>query len=234
MSASLALDRVSSGYGESVVLHNVSLEVGENEAVALLGKNGMGKSTLLKAVMGFLSKKSGSVSILGRDVTQWKPHKVAQLGVSYAAQEHSLFADLSIYDNLSLGLRHMFLFKELFDEIIKLFPVFEDRLQQHAGTLSGGEQKMLLVARTLMMCPKVILLDEITEGLQPSIVDRLAEALLQERKRRKTSMLIIEQNISFALRVADRYLILKQGEISDQGGCGDVGAAAVIMNYFHV
>ncbi|MDR2744516.1 MAG: ATP-binding cassette domain-containing protein, partial [Desulfovibrio sp.] len=139
MSAAIALQHIVSGYGESVVLRGVSFELGENEAVAVMGKNGMGKSTLLKTILGYLPKKSGAVTILGKNVTHWKPYRIARLGIAYAAQEHSFFADLSVYDNLALGLKQQFYFPEYFREILQWFPVFEDRLSQPAGTLSGGE-----------------------------------------------------------------------------------------------
>ncbi|MDR2051651.1 MAG: ABC transporter ATP-binding protein [Deltaproteobacteria bacterium] len=234
MNTALRLDQVSSGYGAAIVLRDISLEVGMDESIAIMGKNGMGKSTLLKTIMGYLPKKSGSVFLLGENISSWKPYRIARLGVGYAAQEHSIFADLSVYDNLSLGLKNLLYFKGRFDEILRLFPVFEDRLAQQAGTLSGGEQKMLLVARTLILHPKVIILDEITEGLQPSVIERLAAALVYERKRSGTSMLIIEQNIPFALKVADRYLIMKQGELIDRGNTGDPGAAASVLRHFQL
>lgn len=213
----IQLQSITSGYKASVVLRDLSLSIDAGEAVALLGKNGMGKSTLLKSIMGYLPKMAGSVHVAGNDVTQLQPHRIAATGIAYAAQERALFADLSIRDNLRLGLQKESLFDERFDAITSIFPVFKDRLKQYAGTLSGGEQKMLLVARALMMRPSIILLDEITEGLQPSVIDRLAEALIGERRQHGTALLVIEQNVPFAMRVADRYLILKQGEIVDSG-----------------
>ena len=215
--AGLHLDAVTSGYKASVVLRDLSLAIAPGEAVALLGKNGMGKSTLLKTVMGYLPKKGGTIRLGGEDITRLAPHRIARLGIAYAAQEQALFTDLSIRDNLRLGLVKESVFGERFAEIEPVFPVFKSRLKQYAGTLSGGEQKMLLLARALMMRPAVILLDEITEGLQPSVIDRLAKALLWEREQRGTTMLIIEQNVPFALKVADRFLVLKQGEIVDEG-----------------
>ncbi|MFW5329663.1 ABC transporter ATP-binding protein [Hydrogenophaga sp. ZJX-1] len=230
----LMLGGITSGYGSSVVLRDLTLKVGKGEAVALLGKNGMGKSTLLKSVMGFLPKSAGTVKVDGIDITRMQPHQVARQRVAYAAQEHSLFADLSIRDNLRLGLERESLFRERFDEIEPLFPVFRSRLQQYAGTLSGGEQKMLLLARSLMMRPAVILLDEITEGLQPSVIDRLANALLKERSERGTTMLVVEQNVPFALKVADRYVILKQGELVDEGPAKDAAAEETVFEHLRV
>lgn len=230
----LALSGVSSGYRTSVVLRELSLNVAPGEAVAVLGKNGMGKTTLLKTIMGYLPKKRGSVHVNGEDVTRLGPHRVAAIGIAYAAQEHALFQDLSIRDNLRLGLPRESMFDERYALIDPIFPFLKDRLRQHAGTLSGGEQKMLLVARALMMRPSIILLDEITEGLQPSVIDRVAEALLWERRQHQTTLLIIEQNVPFALKVADRYAVLKQGEIVDEGSAKDAGAEGAVYDHLHV
>jgi len=227
--ALLQLKDVSSGYKASLVLRKLSLSVASGEAVAVLGKNGMGKSTLLKTIMGYLPKASGAVHVGGLDITRHGPHRVARAGIAYAALEHALFTELSIRDNLRLALAKESAFDERFSEIESVFPVFKTRLKQFAGTLSGGEQKMLLVARALMMRPAIMLLDEITEGLQPSVIERLAEALLGERKKRGTTMLLIEQNVPFALKVSDRFLILKQGEIVDEGSAR---AATAVQRIF--
>jgi len=230
----LALDGVTSGYRASVVLRDLSLQVRQGEAVALLGKNGMGKSTLLKTVMGFLAKKAGAVHLNGENITRLPPHRIARQGIAYASQEQPLFADLSIRDNLRLGLAQESLFEERFAAVEPLFPVFRSRLAQYAGTLSGGEQKMLLLARALMVRPSVSLLDEITEGLQPSVIDRLAQALLHERAQHGTSLLIVEQNVPFALQVADRYVVLKQGELVDEGLAKAEGAVESVFNHLRV
>lgn len=232
--AALRVDAISSGYKASVVLRDTSLTVRSGESVALLGKNGMGKSTLLKTIMGYLPKKAGTVHLHGKDITRLPPHRVSRMGVAYAAQEHAIFTELSIRDNLRLGLASDSAFDERFAAIEPVFPVFKSRLKQYAGTLSGGEQKMLLVARALMARPSVVLLDEITEGLQPSVVDRIAEALLGERRQHGTTMLLIEQNVPFALTVADRYLVLKQGEIVDEGDTKALGATGAIFDHLRV
>jgi ABC-type branched-subunit amino acid transport system ATPase component len=230
----LQLRSVSSGYKASIVLRGMSLEIFPGEAVALLGKNGMGKTTLLKTIMGYLPKQAGSIHVRGKDITKLAPHRVAGLGISYAAQEQALFTELSIRDNLRLGLEKDALFDERFTAIEPVCPVFRDRLKQYAGTLSGGEQKMLLVARALMMRPSLVLLDEITEGLQPSVIDRIGAALLRERALNGTTMLIVEQNVPFALKVADRYLVLKQGEIVDEGSAKAAGATSAIFDHLRV
>ncbi|ANN71201.1 ABC transporter ATP-binding protein [Bordetella bronchialis] len=232
--SALKLDGVVSGYGASVVLRGVSMDIAAGQAVALLGKNGMGKSTLLKTVMGYLPKQGGSVALDGEDITRLPPHRVARKGVAYAAQEQAIFTELSVRDNLRLGLARETDFPARFAAVEPIFPVFKDRLKQPAGTLSGGEQKMLLVARALMLRPSVILLDEITEGLQPSVIDRLAQALLWERRENGTTMLLIEQNVDFALRVTDRFLVLKQGEIVEQGSARDGAAAETVFAHLRV
>lgn len=230
----LNVDSVTSGYKASVVLRNLSLSIRRGEAVALLGKNGMGKTTLLKTIMGYLPTTTGAIHVDGHEITRQPPHRIARAGIAYAPQEHALFQDLSIRDNLCLGLPKVSVFDDRFAEIAPIFPVFKSRLKQDAGTLSGGEQKMLLVARALMMRPSIILLDEITEGLQPSVIDRLADALLWERDRHGTTILLIEQNVPFALKVADRYAVLKQGEIIEQGAAKDSGAAASVFDHLRV
>lgn len=234
MAVVLNVEGISSGYGDSMVIRDLSFSLGASESLAILGKNGMGKSTLLKSIMGYLPKKQGSITLLGTDITSCSPHRIASLGMTYAAQEQALFTELSVYDNLSLGLEHKNLFPLRFKEILPLFPVFENRLHQRAGTLSGGEQKMLLVARSLMMHPEVMLLDEITEGLQPSVIARLADALVWERRRHGTAMLIIEQNIPFALKVSDRFMILKKGEFVDSGRSDESGAADKVFHHLIV
>ncbi len=222
--AALDVKGVRSGYGEAPVLRDVSFDVRPGEIFALLGKNGMGKSTLLKSVMGFLPLHAGSVGLFGTDITGLPPHKVARREIAYTPQEQALFQDLTVEDNLRLGMRDDMAFDAGVKRIGQFFPVLPTRLKQRAGTLSGGEQKMLLVARALMSHPRLMLIDEISEGLQPSVIERLARVLRAERDESKVSILIIEQNVKFALSVADRYAVLKLGEIVDRG---DIGGADV-------
>ena len=215
--AALELQSIDSGYAQAMVLRGVSLRIASGTITALLGKNGMGKTTLLKSVMGYLPKRAGAVHLFGQDVTGWPAHRVAQQRVAYSPQEQALFAELSIRDNLRLGLASDIGFDERYAAMTEHFPFLAGRLAQRAGTLSGGEQKMLLVARALMARPRLILIDEITEGLQPSVITRLATALRRERDTQGTAMLIVEQNVGFALQVADRYSVLKRGEIVAEG-----------------
>jgi ABC-type branched-subunit amino acid transport system ATPase component len=232
--AALDVKGVLSGYGEAPVVRDVSFDVRPGEIFALLGKNGMGKSTLLKSVMGFLPLHSGRVGVFGADITGLPPHKVARRNIAYTPQEQALFQDLTVEDNLRLGTRDDTSFDAGLKRIGQFFPVLPTRLKQRAGTLSGGEQKMLLVARALMSRPKLMLIDEISEGLQPSVIERLAGVLRAERDESKVSILLIEQNVRFALSVADRYAVLKLGEIVDRGDIGGADAERRITNQLSV
>ncbi|MBX9961514.1 MAG: ABC transporter ATP-binding protein [Burkholderiales bacterium] len=234
MTAALEVSGLNSGYGEALVLRDVALTVEPGEIFALLGKNGMGKSTLLKTVMGFIAIRGGSVRLFGDDRTGQPPHRIARSAVAYTPQEQALFQDLSVRDNLQLGLRDRSHFDEDLARIGQAFPFLPTRLAQRAGTLSGGEQKMLLVARALMARPKLMLIDEITEGMQPSVIERLAGVLRGERDRAGTAMLLIEQNVQFALAVGDRYAVLKRGEIVDRGAVGEAGAVERITEHLSV
>ncbi len=234
MADMLRLEGVSSGYGESMVLRGLNLAVPRGSIVALLGKNGMGKTTLLKAAMGFLPKRAGRVFFDGHDVTREPAHRIARGAVSYTPQEQALFADLGIRDNLRLGLARDAALDERMTDIVELFPFLKGRDAQRAGTLSGGEQKMLLVARALLSRPALMLVDEITEGLQPSVVERVGAALRRERERFGTTLLLVEQNVGFALAVADRYAVLKRGAIVIDGATDDPGAADAIRAQLRV
>jgi len=230
----LDVQAASSGYDEAMVLRGVSLSIAPGKISALLGKNGMGKTTLLKSVMGYLPKRAGSVHLFGQDATAWPAHRVARHGVAYTPQEQALFAELSIRDNLRLGLASDTGFDERFAGVVEHFPFLAGRLAQVAGTLSGGEQKMLLVARALMARPRLMLIDEITEGLQPSVITRLARVLQRQRDEQGTAMLIVEQNVGFALEVADRYSVLNRGEIVAEGAAADGDAEHSIHAHLRV
>jgi len=232
--ATLEISALTSGYGEAIVVRGVSMTVAPGEIVALLGKNGMGKSTLLKTVMGFLPAREGRVMLHGRDVTGQPPHRIARQAIAYTPQEQAIFQDLSVGDNLRLGQAEASWFEEELARVAQVFPFLKERLGQRAGTLSGGEQKMLLIARALMARPKLMLVDEITEGLQPSIIEQLTEALAVQRERTGVAMLLVEQNVRFALNVADRWVVLKLGEIDDAGKSDAHNAAARIADHLSV
>ena len=217
MTPALELDGVTSGYGSTIVVRDVTLSVAPGEIVALVGKNGMGKSSLLKTAMGFLAARTGAVRVAGVDVTRLPPHARPGMALSYAPQEKAIFHDLSVRDNLRLGLASDAGFEAGLERIAAWFPVLGKRLRQSAGTLSGGEQKMLIVARGILMEPRIFLLDEVAEGLQPSVVDRLGEALARMRRESGTALLVVEQHIPFIVELADRFAVMKAGEIVESG-----------------
>jgi len=233
-SPALRLEGIASGYQSALVLRDLSLSIETGQALALLGKNGMGKTTLLKTIMGYLPKVRGQMQLFGQAASHLKPEQMAKLGVAYAAQERALFAEMSIRDNLRLALTDERDFAVRFAEICQLFPRFAERLTQKAGTLSGGEQKMLLLARALMQRPRLLLLDEISEGLQPSVIEQLAAALAFERKQRGTTLLVVEQNVGFALSLCERWQILSRGQLVAAGDSMDNSAAQQILHHLTV
>ncbi len=224
----LSLREISSGYGAVSIVKSVTLSVQPGEIVAVLGKNGMGKSTLLKTILGLIPLRSGAIQLGGVDQANLTPARMIAWGLSYVPQEQTLFQDLTIRDNLRLAVRSDGELGAALDHAFGYFPFLKDRLRQKAGTLSGGEQKMLILARALMLRPRLLLIDEISEGLQPSVVDRIVGVLRDERSKDGTAMLVVEQNLDFALRAADRWAVLKMGEIDDEGPCAPEAHARVL------
>ena len=212
----LSLRDVSSGYGVVAVVRSVNLALRSGEALAMLGKNGMGKTTLLKTIVGLLPLQGGAMRITGAE-GPLSPAAVVARGVSYAPQDQPLFQDLSVRDNLRLALRRDAEFAGALERAAGYFPFLSERLSQRAGTLSGGEQKMLILARALMLKPRLLLIDEISEGLQPSVLDRIAGVLQRQVARESLALLLVEQNTSFALSIAQRWAVLERGEIRDEG-----------------
>lgn len=231
--AALALEGVSSGYGAVSIVKGVSLSVAPGEIVALLGKNGMGKTTLLKTILGMVALRGGAITVGGQALAGLSPARLVALGVGYAPQEQPLFQDLSIRDNLRLAVPSDLMLPEALERLFGHFPFLKDRLAQRAGTLSGGEQKMLILGRALMLRPRLLLIDEISEGVQPSMVERLRGVLDAERAA-GVSMLVVEQHVAFALALADRYAVLKLGEIVDSGPAKAPDAQARVIGHLAV
>jgi ABC-type branched-subunit amino acid transport system ATPase component len=220
----LTLANVSSGYGFATIVCDVSLSVEKGEVLAILGKNGMGKSTLLKTIMGYnRAEAGGKISFDGREIVGAATHSIARLGATFAPQERALFHDLAVQDNLRLGARSDREFSEKLPKILDLFPFLRSRMPQKAGTLSGGEQKMLVMARILLAQHKLIMIDEITEGLQPAIIERVSRVFYDISNFGDAAVIIVEQNVDFALRVANRYCVMKHGSIVESGAVSDPG-----------
>jgi branched-chain amino acid transport system ATP-binding protein len=213
----LKIRELHAGYGATPILFGVSLEVQQGEAVALLGKNGMGKSTLMKAVMGFLRPSRGAVELDGRVLTGLTPHDIARLGVGFVPENRRVFPGLTVKENLELGLsalarRPAALRGERFDLVFRHFPRLAERIAQPARTLSGGEQQMLAIARVMMAGARIILMDEPTQGLAPALVRHIRD-IVQDLKRQGVTVLLVEQNARVALSVCDRGYIMEKGAI---------------------
>ena len=208
----LKLEQVDSYYGGVRVLTGVSLEIASGEIVALLGRNGAGKTTTLKSIMGLVKPRAGSIVLDGDDLTRLSPHNIPKLGVAYVPQGRGLFPRLSVEENLRMGVLVRNSSRDTYDWALSLFPILTERLRQRAGTLSGGEQQMLATARALCLGPKILLLDEPSEGLMPRVINQLMEAV-SGLKARGMSVLLVEQKIEAALHVADRIVFLEHGVI---------------------
>jgi ABC-type branched-subunit amino acid transport system ATPase component len=200
------------GYGSAVIVDGVGFELPDHGALAIVGRNGMGKSTLLKGIMGYLRPLAGTVALGGQDVTAAPTYRIARRGVSYTPQEQSLFGDLSVEENLLAGSGRRCP-PEVRNEILGYFPVLAERMRQRAGTLSGGEQKMLTLAKALVTRPQLLVLDEISDGLGPAVVTSVRNALAALRERHGVSLLMVEQNLDLSLGVADRVAVLKLGKL---------------------
>ncbi len=200
-------------YGESHVLHGISFDVKEGEVVTLLGRNGAGKTTTLKAIMGILSRRTGSITFKGQEIIDQQPRKIARLGIGYVPEERGIFSTLSVEENLMLppkvqpgGLS--------VEQVFELFPNLKERLQSPGTKLSGGEQQMLSIGRILRTGAKMLLLDEPTEGLAPVIVQQIG-ATIARLKQQGFTIVLVEQNFRFASSVADRHFIVEQGRVID-------------------
>jgi branched-chain amino acid transport system ATP-binding protein len=230
----LVLEKVRSGYGESEVLHGVNLRIEPGETYVVLGKNGMGKTTLLKTIVGLLPVRAGNIHFFGADIASEPVYRRARRSLSYIPQDRALFQDLSVDENLRLGLDSPTEYRNRLAQVARLFPFLPKRLKQRAGTLSGGEQKMLLVARAMMAKPRLLLIDEISEGLQPSIRDEVTSALRFERDTQGLTILLVEQNLDFAFALADRYALLKLGTIVAEGRTDENGARSIVVDHLAV
>jgi branched-chain amino acid transport system ATP-binding protein len=218
----LALSAIECFYGSVRVVKGVSLSVAAGEVLALLGRNGAGKTTTLKAVMGLVACRAGGIRLGEEELTRRAPHLIPRLGVGYVPQGRRLFPEMSVGENLEMGLLAGTGGRETLERVLGLFPVLRARLRQTAGTLSGGEQQMLAMGRALCLEPKVMLLDEPCEGLQPSFVEKVLDTVVH-LKRQGVALLLVEQKVDAALRVADRVAFLENGSLVHEAPSGAVG-----------
>ena len=225
----LRLELVNCYYGEVHVLRDVSLEVAAGQVLGLLGRNGAGKTTTLRTVMGLTRARSGSIALDGTELGRVPPDKIARLGIAYVPQGRRLFPDLTVAENLRVGL----LVRgggaeETLEPVLDLFPVLRERLRQQAGTLSGGEQQMLATARALCARPRLLLMDEPSEGLMPALVDRLLGTVATLRER-GVGILLVEQKVDAVLRVADRVAVIENGRIVRQATPAELAAEPEVL-----
>jgi branched-chain amino acid transport system ATP-binding protein len=225
-------------YDKSHILHGVSLAVGRAEVVGLLGRNGVGKSTTLKAIAGLVHPSQGKVLFEGRSVTQLPAHRLARLGIGYVPEDRRIFPLLTVLENLRTGLdRHGMTKsrkKDLLEKVYEYFPVLAERRNQAGGTLSGGEQQMLAIARSMMLEPKIILLDEPTEGLMPRMVSQIRQ-IIDVLRREDVAVLLVEQNVPLTLETARRVYIIEKGVVRHHALASELRVNdAVIHQYLGV
>ena len=214
----MIIDHLNVSYGESRILNDVSLEIPSGQVVCLMGRNGVGKTTLLKSIMGLLRATSGTVTFEGKDITKAPTHKRAQAGIGYVPQGRGIFPYLSVHDNLMMGLETLSNPNDnAVEEMYEQFPIVKSMGKRTAGTLSGGQQQQLAIARALVRRPKLLLLDEPTEGIQPSIVAEIEELIFNLQEQGKMSILLVEQFLDFALRIANECYVMEKGSIVMKG-----------------
>lgn len=229
----LEIKGLSGGYGKVPILHGIEFAVTENEVVGILGHNGMGKTTLLKTIMGFLPAGSGTVRFHSTDITRMSPYERAGLGLGYVPQGRGIFPQLTVRDNLRFAWHEYAGASEhdVMEAVLADFPRLRPLMDREGGALSGGEQQLLALARCLMGDPDFLLLDEPTEGIQPSIIEEMAETLLQLRKSRGLSVLLVEQNFDFIADLSDRVLVLERGRITGELSRGDLSDQAKVDQF---
>ncbi|MDU9411606.1 MULTISPECIES: urea ABC transporter ATP-binding subunit UrtE [Pseudomonas] len=204
------ISKLTSGYGQSQILHDLDLNVARQEIVAVMGRNGMGKTTLFKSLMGILPQWGGEVRVDGQDVSALETHQRVERGIAYVPQGRMIFSHMTVLENIQTGLPAS-ANGQVPDDLYALFPVLHDMRSRKGGNLSGGQQQQLAIARALATNPKVLLLDEPTEGIQPSIIKDIARSLKEIRTLRDLTIVVSEQVLSFTLEIADRFLVIEKG-----------------------
>ncbi len=213
-------------YGQSEVIHGISFEAGKNETLAIMGRNGMGKTTLFKSLIGILEAGNGSIKVDGKDVTSNESYQRVENGIAYVPQGRMIFPTLTVQENIETGMQVSGL-KRIPDDIYSLFPVLFDMRHRKGGNLSGGQQQQLAIARALVTNPKILLLDEPTEGIQPSIIKDIARILNEIKQLRDITIIVSEQVLSFTLAIADRLIVIDKGNFIHEDLRADVDTAQI-------
>jgi branched-chain amino acid transport system ATP-binding protein len=226
----LSVTGLTARIGKVPVVRGVSLTVNQNDTVALIGRNGVGKTSTLRAILGLLRRTGGSITYEGKEINDTPAHRLAAMGIGYVPQGRGIFPTLSVDENLQLGLKGL-PDADLLEGIFSRFPRLRERLRQPAGTLSGGEQQMLAIARCLLMKPRLIILDEPTEGIMPKLVAQIRHEIADIAKR-GISVLLVEQNLRTALRLADRIYFMERGQVVHEGRAADVRANPEVIHRY--
>lgn len=224
----LKVEQLEVAYGETLILRDVNLEVGAGRVVCLMGRNGVGKTTLLKSIMGLLRPLSGRVTYDGQDITRASPDVRARAGIGYVPQGREIFPQLTVLENLQVGmLANPARPRKVPEDVFEWFPVLKTMLDRPGGVLSGGQQQQLAIARALVAAPKLLILDEPTEGIQPSIISLIGRVLKALKDTGKVSILLVEQYFEFALKLADAYYVMEKGAIVLKGASADLDREAI-------
>jgi len=219
----LKLKNVSSGYGEIKILKNISLDINEGEILGILGRNGMGKSTLIKTISGLIKPYEGSIFFKDQNITSSESFQKAKYGITTVIQGRGIFSDLTVFENLIFGKIASGEKKiNKIEEVFNYFPKLKERIKQKAGTLSGGEQQMLAIGRGLMTNPVLFLLDEPSDGIMPKLIHEIGDTILKINKEQKLSFIIVEQNLNLIRKTTQRYIVLEKGEVVKQGITNDI------------
>ena len=219
----LKLINVSSGYGEIKILKNISLDLNEGEILGILGRNGMGKSTLIKTISGLIKPYEGSIFFKDQNITNNESFQKAKYGITTVIQGRGIFSDLTVFENLIFGKIASGEKKiNKIEEVFNYFPKLKERIKQKAGTLSGGEQQMLAIGRGLMTNPVLFLLDEPSDGIMPKLIHEIGETILKINKEQKLSFIIVEQNLNLIKKTTQKYIVLEKGEVVKQGITNDI------------
>jgi ABC-type branched-subunit amino acid transport system ATPase component len=231
----LEVDDVTAGYGPITVLRGISMSVAPGEILGVLGRNGMGKSTLIRCLSGLIRPDAGRVTFDGCDITTVPAHERARLGMTTVVQGRGMFPKLSVRESLEMGrIASGWARRSRVDEVLDYFPPLRERLGQSAGTLSGGEQQMLAIGRGLMTDPKLMLLDEPSDGIMPVLVKQIAEILVAINRNEKMTLVIVEQNVPMLFRMTDRFIILEKGRIAAEGSRAQIAASEVMKQYLAI
>jgi urea transport system ATP-binding protein len=218
----LSIDKLNQYYGGSHILRDVSFEIPKGACTTLLGRNGVGKTTLLKCLVGLLAVRSGNLSLAGRDITRLTPYERARLGIGYVPQGREIFPRLTVEENLLMGLATKSGGAKIPARIYEMFPVLKDMLHRRGGDLSGGQQQQLAIGRALAADPRLLILDEPTEGIQPSIIKDIGNVISSLAKGGEMAILLVEQYYDFAEALADHYVVMSRGEVVKAGRGADM------------